>query len=239
MTRKLLLGIGPAVLSGVLLSAFLPSIALGLDRRPTSPRPQPHPGPQQPPRPRRIPSCRRTPFPRPMPHRMEKPDRTYEISLVFVDADRAAIPAVSAFLAATSNSEEQRAGLQARVKRGGPILHISEGPALRVRQDATVLRDLSAPDVRVSAYPHLNAQCAEAVDFIVEQAPPGGSRPVTNAYISLVFENGDTKLLSDTARPDGTRHLLYATVFFPTRPAPCPRRAQGFTTDFHRQEIIP
>ena len=197
--------------------------ACGLDRRPTGPvPPPPQPRPrQQPSGPRRSPSCRRTPPPYPPQPRPSKPNIIFDIQFLSIDAGRDAVPAVSAFLAANSNRDDQRAGLQARAKQGGPILQVSEGPTLRVKQDATGIRDLSTSVVRVSAHPHLNARCAEAVDFIVEQAPPGASRPVTNAYISLVFENGDTKLLSDTARPDGTHHLLYATVFFP--PALVPR----------------
>lgn len=127
------------------------------------------------------------------------------------------MPSLSAFLAATSNPDDQRAGLKARAKPGSPFLQTSGSVTLHVKQDATGLRDLGASDIRVSVHPHLDARGAEAVDFIVEQAPTGASRPVTNAYVNLVFDNGDTKLLSDTARPDGTRHLVYATVFFMPR----------------------
>ena len=100
-----------------------------------------------------------------------KPNISFEIHLLSVDAGRDAVPSVSAFLAATSNPDDQ----------------------------------------------HLDARGAEAVDFIVEQASPGASRPNTNAYVILAFDSGETRLLSDTARLDGIRHLLYATVFFPPR----------------------
>ena len=146
-----------------------------------------------------------------------KPNISFEIHLLSVDAGRDAVPSVSAFLAATSNPDDQRSGLQARAKPGGTILQFSGGFTLRVKQDATGLHDLSASAMRLSAHPHLDARGAEAVDFIVEQASPGASRPNTNAYVSLAFDNGETRLLSDTARLDRIRHLLYATVFFPPR----------------------
>lgn len=140
-----------------------------------------------------------------------------------MDADRAAVPAVSAFLAGVSNPKEQLAGLQARAKRGVPIFQFSGGQTLRVRQNATGTRDADASRSRITAHPHLNAGCAEAVDFLVEQAPQDSSQTGIGTRVSLVFENGDTRLLSETARPDGTRHLLYATVFFPPCSATCPR----------------
>jgi len=146
-----------------------------------------------------------------------KPNTSFEIHLLSVDAGRDAVPSVSAFLAATSNPDDQRSGLQARAKPGGTILQFSGGFTLRVKQDASGLHDLSASAMRLSAHPHLDARGAEAVDFIVEQASPGASRPNTNAYVSLAFDNGETRLLSDTARLDRIRHLLYATVFFPPR----------------------
>ena len=145
--------------------------------------------------------------------------------MIFVDADRAAVPAVSAFLAATSNSEEQRAGLLARVERGLRILPVSGGLTLRVPQDAVGTRVSEATLTRITIHPHLNADCAGAFDFIVE--PSAQSLTRTGARRSLVFENGDTKLLNETDRTDGTRRLLYATVFFPTRPVPCLRRGDG------------
>ena len=188
-------------MSGLLLSAFLPSFASGRDRYPKAPCPQPPPCPPA------------------------KPDRTYEISLIFVDADRAAVPAVSAFLAATSNSEEQRAGLRARAERGLRILQVSGGLTLRVPQDAVGTRVSEAAQTRVTIHPHLNADCAEAFDFIVEPSVQSLTR--TGARRSLVFENGDTKLLNEADRPDGTRRLLYATVFFPIRSVPCLRREDG------------
>jgi len=219
MTRKQFSGIGLLLFCSVLSALSLPA-ALGLDRRPTAPRPQPSP---QPPRPRRLPPCRRTPLPRSTPDRTAKPDRTFEITITSVDADRTAVPAASAVLAGTSNREEQLAGLQAQAKRGVRILQVSDGPILRVSQDSTGTRDSGVTRIRVTAHPHLNAECAEAVDFVVEQAAQGTPWTGIGTQISLAFENGDTRLLSETIRPDGAHHLIYATVFFSPRLVPRPR----------------
>lgn len=216
----------PLAASALLLgAAFAPSVVLGLDKRPTGPTTPPPPPsrPQQPQshqvrherRPRREP-----PYCPPLGASVRvKPNIGFEIQLLSVDSGRADVSAMSAFLAATSNPDEQRAGLQARAKPGGPVLPAPTSLTLRVKQDATGLRDLGASALRVSAHPHLDARGGEAVDFIVEYAPAGAPQLRTNAYVSLVFGNGDTKLLSDTARPDGTRHLVYATVFFTPRQA--------------------
>jgi len=197
--------------------------ALGLDKRPTGPT-APPPRPQPPQQPQSHPDRHehrgrwRPPYrPPPAAYVPVKPNIGFEIQLLSVDAGRADVSALSAFLAATSNPDEQRAGLQARAKPGGPALPAPMSLTLRVRQDATGLRELGASAMRVSAHPHLDARGGEAVDFIVEYAPAGAPQLRTNAYLSLVFGNGDTKLLSDTARPDGTRHLVYATVFFTRR----------------------
>ncbi len=217
----------PLAVSALLLGvAFAPPIALGLDKRPTGPTtlppPPSRPPPSRPQQPQSHPDRhehrerREPPYcPPPAAYVPVKPDISFEIRLLSLDAGQADVPAVSAFLAATSNPDEQRAGLQARAKPGGPVLQTSGGQTLNVKQDATGLRDLGASALRVSAHPHLDARGAEAVDFIVEQTPAGKPPLRTNAYVSLVFDNGDTKLLSDTARPDGTRRLVYATVFFP------------------------
>ena len=214
------------LLSGAAFFALAPPAAFALDKRPTGPTPAPPSRPPPQPHPdrhehrgRRLPPY----CPPPAAYVPAKPDISFDIRLLSVDTGRDAVPSVSAFLAATSNPDDQRAGLQARAKPGGSVLRTSGGYTLHVKQDATGLRDLSAPVLRVSAHPHLDARGAEAVDFIVEQAPADASPLRTNAYVSLVFDNGDTKLLSDTARPDGTRHLIYATVFFPPRPVPRPR----------------
>jgi len=210
-----------ALLFAAAFFALMPPAALGLDRRPTGPTTPPSPRPQQPqshPNRHEHRGRWRPPYcPPPTAYVPVKPNIGFEIQLLSVDAGRDAVPSLSAFLAATSNPDDQRAGLQARTKPGGPVLQTSGSITLHVKQDATGLRDLGAAVMRVSAHPHLDAGGAEAVDFIVEQASPGASRLVTNAYVNLIFDNGDTKLLSDTARPDGTRHLLYATVFFMPR----------------------
>ena len=215
----------PLAASTLLLgAAFAPSVALGLDKRPTGPTTPLPPSRPQPPqahsdrhehRERREP-----PYCPPLGASVRvKPNIGFEIQLLSVDAGRADVPALSAFLATTSNPDEQRVGLQARVEPGSPILPAPTSLILRVKQDSTCLRELGASALRVSAHPHLDARGGEAVDFIVEYAPAGAPHLRTNAYVSLVFGNGDTKLLSDTARPDGTRHLVYATVFFTPRQA--------------------
>lgn len=212
----------PLAASALLLGALAPSFALGLDKRPTGPTtPPPQSHPQQPqahPDRHEHRGRREPPYCPPVSADVPvKPNIGFEIQLLSIDAGRDAAPSLSAFLAATSNLDEQRTGLQARTKLGGPVLQAPVGLTLRVKQDSTGLRDLGASAMRVSAHPHLDARGGEAVDFIVEQAPAGASALRTNAYVSLVFDNGDTKLLSDTARPDGTRHLVYATVFFTPR----------------------
>ena len=87
--------------------------------------------------------------------------------------------------------QQQRAGLQARAKPGSPFCKL------------------------LAASPYASSRTAPSC--ATSARPPCASPLGTNAYISLVFGNGDTKLLSDTARPDGTRHLVYATVFFTPR----------------------
>ena len=205
-----------ASLLGAAFLALMPYAASGQDRRPTGPTvpPPPQSHPQQPqshPDRHEHHGRWRPPYcPPPAAYVPAKPNISFDIQLLSVDAGRADVSALSAFLAVTSNPDDQRAGLQARAETSSSL-------TLRVKQDGTGLRELGASAMRVSAHPHLDARGGEAVDFIVEQAPAGASPLRTNAYVSLVFDNGDTRLLSDTARPDGTRHLVYATVFFTPR----------------------
>ena len=165
------------------------------------------------------------------------PETHFDVSLLSVDVGSGSTPAVSRALAGTSNRGEQIAALREQAAGGVSIYRVAAGPTLRVKQGESAVREndqdsvtklpgspvLPALRSRVITHPHLNVRCAEVIDLSVEQAPVGASWTGVGAASSLTFENGDTKLLSETVHPDGTRHLLYATVFFPEAISAPPR----------------
>ena len=163
--------------------------------------------------------------------RPPKPDRNFEVRVMRVDAGDAAAPLVAAALASASNREDQVDHLREEVRHGAPVLRIVYYPTVGARQNDVktsrqeLLREArlaqSGPELmpatrsRVTAHPRLTAWGKEIVEISIEQVPVGVAWDGQVFHMGFVFENGDTNLLNDTRAPDGTHHLLYATVFYP------------------------
>ena len=168
---------------------------------------------------------RRPLLPYPVRRQPVKPDWAFEIRITRIDVGDAGLPVVSTILASSSNRDDQLAGLRAQAKRGASIFQVSCGPTLRVAQDVIGAREdgQGAARLSVTARPHLNVEGSEVVDVALEQPTVDGNSAGLSLRNSLVFENGDTKLLGETVRTNGVRRRFYATVFFPLRPASCLR----------------